>query len=229
MAPFFNVITLDLRNHCQSPHAREMGYEHLAADVLHFMDKHGLVRANLLGHSMGGKAAMQLALENPMRAESLVVADIAPVRYSHRGMQQKIINALSRLDLKKLSSRQDADDVLSKNLPNAKLRGFLLQNLVTRNGIFAWKINLDAIESGLQELAEPPVGYQPFRGPALFIGGTESTYLREQHFPEIQRLFPQYRVVMLENCGHWLHVDKPGLFKNTVIEFLGQKMDEPDE
>jgi len=212
-----HVFALDLRNHGQSPHHPVMDYPSMSADVLAFMAKMGLSQASLLGHSMGGKVAMWLALTQPHRIDKLVVADIAPVSYPHNFAG--LVAALKSLPLDSLGNRKQAEAFLAEAIPDAGHRQFLLQNLVLHENRYAWRVNLDLFAAAAPAIAGfPDIGALPsYAGTALFVAGALSEYVKEQ---DVQPLFPAAVVYHLDNAGHWLHVQQPGAFVQQVEAFL---------
>jgi pimeloyl-ACP methyl ester carboxylesterase len=220
LAATYRVIVFDLRNHGASPWADTMGYAEMAADVGAALAECGFGRAALIGHSMGGKTAMAAALSAPETVERLVVVDIAPVVYQphHLGL----VRAMRALDLDAVTRRAEAYAGLAAAVPDPAERGFLLQNLVFGDGKPRWRLNLAAIERAMGSLAgspEPPPGVV-YSGPALFIAGARSDYLRPEHGPAIRRLFPAARIERVENAGHWVHAEQPDAFFALVEKFL---------
>lgn len=214
----FRVIRLDLRNHGRSFHADEMSLADMADDVARYLDAHNIASANLLGHSLGGKVAMQLALSDPDRVRRLVVADIAPVVYPRH--HDAILDALKSIDLRALKSREQADEVLRSAVDSAGVRQFLLKNLGRgEEGGWAWKMNLAAIDQHYDELRQAPEG-SPYAGPVLFIKGDDSDYIQAEHSAVIKRLFPAAAYKIIQGAGHWLHADKPAAFNQLVQRFL---------
>lgn len=216
----FCVYTLDMRNHGNSPHSSEMSYPLMAQDVASFMDKEGLERANIVAHSMGGKAAMWLALTQPEKIDKLVSVDIAPVHYDHSFTE--ILKGLNSIPLESVASRKEADDYLSKILPDVGLRQFLLQNLAIKSGQCSWRVNLAVIEQVIDEILAFPGTDQifPFARSALFIGGGQSDYILPEHMPAIEALFPQAKAETIFNAGHWLHAEQPAKFVEIANRFL---------
>jgi len=214
------VYAVDLRNHGRSPHTDTMDYPAMAADVLAFLDARGLERPALLGHSMGGKAVMQVALEHPARVSRLVVADIAPVRYEHEF--EDLIGAMRGVDLARVERRSDADRQLAGAVDDAGLRTFLLQNLESTEGGFRWRIHLDGIEGSLDELLGFPAadGDRVYAGPTLFVRGERSRYVRDDDAPLIRERFPEARIETVADAGHWLHAENPQGFLEIVAPFL---------
>lgn len=215
----FQVYVPDLRGHGESPKIPPLDYPAMAADVKALVDREGLASASLVGHSMGGKVAMMLALIYPELVAKLVVVDIAPVQYLHDF--DSLIDALKSLPLDRLLSRREADEQLATQIANPTLRQFLLQNLVVDNSHYRWRIDLDLLASALPALTGFPLGeVRPFLGPTLFIGGGLSEYLKPQYHQAIQTLFPHARLKLIEQAGHWVHIDQPDCFEATVRCFL---------
>ena len=212
---------IDQRNHGRSPHARDMTYPALAADVLAYLDARGTERAGLVGHSMGGKAAMTLALTAPERVCWLVVADIAPARSpsDHR----PILDALRALPVDRLASRTAAETALAAAIPDLGLRRFLLGNLVRHGaGGLRWRIGLEAIAHALPDLGDFPATAPEavYDGPTLFLRGAQSDYLGVHHEPRIRALFPAASVATIDAAGHWLHAEQPGTVTARIAQFL---------
>lgn len=216
----FQVWTLDARNHGDSPHADSMSYQQMAEDVVRFFDENELENVILLGHSMGGKTAMQLALQFPDRIAALIVVDIAPVCYDHQQKQLKLIEAMQGLHLAAEMSRSDIEKKLALKIPEKRLLSFLMTNLYRQNGQFQWRIGLEQIAAGMPYLLNYPEVNSVFKGPVQFIGGENSAYLKFEYHALIRKKFPESRITMLKNCGHWLHIEQPAAFQKTVNEFL---------
>lgn len=216
----FQVWTLDARNHGDSPHADSMSYQQMAEDVVRFFDENELENVILLGHSMGGKTAMQLALRFPDRIAALIVVDIAPVCYDHQQKQLKLIEAMQGLHLEAEMSRSDIEKKLALKIPEKRLLSFLMTNLYRQNGQFQWRIGLEQIAAGMPYLLNYPEVNSVFEGPVQFIGGENSAYLKFEYHALIRKKFPESRITMLKNCGHWLHIEQPAAFQKTVNEFL---------
>jgi esterase len=218
LAPRFRVLALDLRNHGASPHAAAMDYPAMAADVLETLDQRAALPAVLVGHSMGGKAAMMAALSHPDLVTRLVAADIAPVAYEHHNAE--IADALAALPLSPGLTRAAADAALAAAMPDAGLRAFLLQNL--QFGAHpSWRIGLHEIAAAMPAIEgwDAPPG-AVYRGPTLFVAGAASDYVRPEHRAAIRALFPAARFVTLKHAGHWLHADNPAGFVAVIEAFL---------
>jgi esterase len=212
------TIALDLRNHGASPHAADMRYATMAADVLNTLERLDALPAMLLGHSMGGKAAMQAALMREDTVERLVIADIAPVPYPPH--LRATAEAMASLPLVPGMTRAQADAALAGVVPDRSVRAFLLQNL--RLGATpGWHIGVAEIVAGFADIAawEAPADAH-YAGPALFISGATSDYIKREHRPVIRSLFPNARFVTLKHAGHWLHADNPAGFVAVVEAFL---------
>lgn len=223
----WQIHALDLRNHGKSPHTDSMDYAAMADDVISYMDSQGLERASLLGHSMGGKTAMQVALANPSRVDHLIVADISPVDYKPR--HDSILEGMTNLDLSQITSRQQADKALSEFEEVLGIRQFLLKNLVRipdeereqgDGAQFRWRLNLPVIEACYPALAEAPSAHGPFEGPTLFIKGADSAYIQDKHRDKINKLFPSAELQVIEGTGHWLHAEKADTFATLCRRFL---------
>lgn len=220
LAENHHVITPDLRNHGQSPHTDSMSYEEMADDVITLADKLKLDDIILVGHSMGGKVAMVAALKKPKRFSALIIADIAPVNYSH-GFKS-LVDAMHSLDLTLLKNRNDAEAELAKTIDEAGVVQFILQNLTRSDDNFYWRINLEQISASLSSISEFPESFSGMtcRLPTLFLGGSESSYLRSIYNPAIYQFFPAAEITMIEGAGHWLHAEKPGEFLKEVKTFI---------
>ena len=221
-AEHFAVTALDMRNHGASPHDDGMNYQLMAQDVLEFMDDHHVECAHVLGHSMGGKVAMQLALMAPERINRLVIADVAPVHYGgERGEHDEIFEGLCAIDLDTLGSRADADTQLATYVSDEVVRQFLLSNLVRADSAgFRWRINLPVLKESYPELRQAPLADKPYSGEVLFVRGDLSDYILPSHRDEVLRLFPKANVKTITQTGHWLHAEKPETFNRIVSDFL---------
>lgn len=221
LAERHQVVTLDLRNHGGSPWADRMSYPLMAADVRAYIENAALGPVTVIGHSMGGKAAMRLALDAPSLVERLVVVDIAPVDYDHG--TGAYVEAMRGLDVAVLSSRNEVDERLAAEVPEAAIRAFLLQNLVHGAEGFAWRANLDALSRAMPELMAFPRGeHDNYRGPALFLSGAGSTYVRPAHRPVIRELFGQADLRVIADAGHWVHAEQPAAFLAHLQDFLSR-------
>ncbi len=216
-AQHFAVHALDLRNHGMSPHAESMSYEEMATDIGNFLDQHGLENVNILGHSMGGKVALECAQRFPERLHKIVVVDITPFGYpdGHTG----IINALLNIDLGEKTSRHEVDDELSQSIPEIGVRQFLLKNLKRTSEGFEWRPNLEGILNDYDEVRDS-VKLGRCLLPILFVRGSESNYIGENDIPRIREYFPNAQFADIEGAGHWVHADQPESLATHVIDFL---------
>jgi esterase len=215
-----SVFALDARNHGASPWADTMSYAEMVEDVLAFAAARRLGRVALLGHSMGGKTAMLYALSHADQIEKLVVVDVAPVTY--QPALAAYARAMLAAKLEGVSRRAEVDPQLAAAIPSAAERAFLLQNLVLGEGRARWRLNLPVIERSMPELSafpELPPGVA-FAGPALFIAGDRSSYVRPEHHRAIERLFPGARVHRVPEAGHWVHAERTEAFLDLAAPFL---------
>ena len=219
LAETHRVFTLDLRNHGNSPWADQMNYEVMAGDVASFIESHGLGPAVLIGHSMGGKTAMRLALDRPSLVARLVVVDIAPVDYDHSS--GLYVDALRAIDVSVLSARGEVDERLAAVVPEPGIRAFLLQNLVRQDLGFSWRANLDVLAEAMPALMTfPKVDTDRFVNPSIVLAGMKSDYVQTAHQGEFQRLFPQIETRYIANAGHWLHAEQPEVVLAHLKDFL---------
>jgi len=215
----YRTLSCDLRNHGRSPHVAHMDYASTSADVLGALDRHGIERCAVLGHSMGGKVAMQLALDHPDRVAALMVADIAPVVYAS-DRHQAVFSALQSVPLADIEDRREADAALAEHLSDPGVRQFLLASLYQRQGAFRWRFNLDALYANRENLSLAPSGEQPYAGPVLFIKGANSDYIGPDSGTAIKALFPAARLHVVRDADHWLHAEKPRAFNAVVSRFV---------
>jgi len=215
------VLTADLRNHGESPWDQRHDYPALAADIARLIETHVGGPAAVLGHSMGGKAAMLVALERPELVSRLVVVDIAPVRSTATPIAY--VQAMRSLRLADYSQRLDVKEALAAAIPDPAVRAFLTLNLSAGPEGLAWTVNLAALEDNFAAILgfpETPPG-QTFQKPALFIAGGLSPYVQPHHRPEIERLFPAATIEVIPEAGHWVHAEAREAFLAAVERFLG--------
>ncbi|WP_353850209.1 alpha/beta fold hydrolase [Acidiphilium sp.] len=219
LAGRFRVIALDARNHGASGHAADMRYATMAADVAETMAALGVGRARVVGHSMGGKIAMMLALVDPALVERLAVLDIAPVAYGHE--HDLFVASMRGLALSPDLTRQQADAALAGAIPDPALRGFLLHNLVL-GAAPRWRLGLDEIAGAMGDLVSWPEGLSgSYPGGVLFLRGALSSYVPESAYGAIRRYFPAAVIETIEETGHWLHAEKPQAVVAALEGFLG--------
>ncbi len=214
------VCMLDARNHGQSPRSEIFDYNSMAADLKEFMDDYSIINPILIGHSMGGKTAMQFALNYPDSFSKMIVVDIAPKFYPvHHTM---ILQGLASIDLKTLKSRTEANDVLKRFEENEGVRQFLLKNLwrnPEKNNEFDWRLNVPVIAKNIDVIGFELSNEKAVEKPVLFIRGSESYYIQDEDERKIWELFPDYELVTIEEAGHWVQADQPKEFLQIVQRF----------
>lgn len=212
----FHVTTVDMRNHGNSFWSDDMSYLGMADDLAGVIEATG-APSMVLGHSMGGKAAMVLALTRPELVERLIVADIAPVTYGHT--QMPFINAMQAVDLAQISKRSDVTDALADNVEDPSLRAFFAQSIdITEEGA-RWLLNLEALKQNMPDIIGFPEVSGQFTGRSLFVHGSNSDYVDAEGREAIAPLFPGARYAKLKNAGHWLHAEQPRAFIEVVQAF----------
>lgn len=220
LADHYQIITPDLRNHGESPHTDKMDYAGMAEDVLALAESLNLAEYTVIGHSMGGKVGMQMALTMPQVVNRLLVMDIAPVEYRHR--YGKLFTAMENLPLNKINNRREAEELFCPIIGDINLCRFLLQNLVRTENGFDWRINLQALESNIDTIAAFPDASlsRHYDGPCLFLGGAESDFILPEHATVIKRLFPAADMQWIKGAGHMLHVEQPEAVLQKTRAFL---------
>lgn len=220
LSDLYTIYLIDQRNHGQSPHSASFSYSDLAADIREFMEDFSIKSAVVLGHSMGGKTAMKLALDYPLKVTQLIVADIAPKYYAPR--HGPIIEAMQSLSLDAISRRSEAEEILQTQINHLPTVRFLLKNLARdkEGSNFYWRLNIDGICSNLDAIGGAVEGYNAYDGPALFIRGGKSDYVSSSDLPDIKKLFPSAALKTIDGASHWLHVEEPRAFTLLVREFL---------
>lgn len=215
----FEVYLVDQRNHGKSPHSNEFNYSVLSEDIKEFINEHNLENVILTGHSMGGKVAMEFALKYPDQLEKLIVVDIAPRNYSVG--HDHILEGLCALDVDQIESREDADEKLSEYINEKSIRLFLLKNLTRKqNGGFEWKLNLPVIKDNIVNIGKGLQSEGVLRKPVLFIKGGKSDYIRSEDREKIKNYFPNYKMEIIDNAGHWVHAEAPDEFYDILMNFI---------
>jgi pimeloyl-ACP methyl ester carboxylesterase len=215
----YTLYLVDQRNHGDSPHSPDWNYELMVEDLRELLDEEGLEKVFLMGHSMGGKTAMNFATAYPERVEKLIVGDIAPRHYPIH--HQVILEGLNALNLQTLQSRKEADEQLAAYIPEPGIRQFLLKSLGRDANGFAWKINLPVITQHIEEVGKALDEGTVFEGPTLFLGGANSSYIQENDLPDMKRHFPNCTWISIPNAGHWLHAEQPQAVVTEMRRFLG--------
>jgi len=222
----YQVYLIDQRNHGRSPHADDMSYDMLAEDLNEFIDSHDLKNVNIIGHSMGGKAAMWFAAKHPDKIKKLVIVDVAPGTYGLSSpsveTHKKIIGALKSTDPSKVQNRKELNMQFAKMIDNLQLRMFLLKNIERKDdGTYRWRINIESIEQNIISIMSSiPDTDITINTPALFLKGEMSDYITEKDFPLIRKIFSKSEIITIPNAGHWLHARQPKLFVEKTLEFL---------
>ena len=216
----FQVFIIDQRNHGRSPHSDEFSYQILVDDMLEFMKQQGIAQAHFIGHSMGGKVAMNLALEHQDKVAKLIVVDVAPVEYEDR--HSTVFKALFAVDMKTIESRQQAEAILKTYLgQDESTIQFLMKGLYRDDdNKFQWRFNVQALYDAYNEISSGIIANKPFEGETLFIKGEKSDYINASNFSEIIDLFPHNQLAEIAGAGHWVHADNPVEFISTVLKFL---------
>jgi len=220
MASTYRVITIDLRNHGASPWADSMSYVEMARDVHDVIVREGLRKPAVIGHSMGGKTAMALALLHPILVGRLTVVAVSLVSYADR--LSPYVEAMRSIDMMAAASHAEVQRRLAQSIPDAGIVAFLMQNLVARNDHFDWRLNLMTIGASLRELGEfpPELRKRRFDRPTSLIVGSQSDYVKPADRLMFEAMFPCLEVTVIEGAGHWVHADRPDEFLATVRHAL---------
>ncbi|KAM4820614.1 sn-1-specific diacylglycerol lipase ABHD11 [Thomomys bottae] len=218
------VLTVDARNHGDSPHSPDASYEAMSQDLQDLLPQLDLVPSVLIGHSMGGKTAMLMALQRPDLVERLMAVDISPTATTSVSHFADYVAAMKAIAIPQKVSRSHArklvDEQLRPMVEDIMVRQFLLTNLVEVDGHFSWRVNLDALAQHLDQIMTFPPQQQSYPGPALFLLGGNSDFVQPRHHPEIRRLFPRAQMQTVPDAGHWVHADRPQDFMAAVQSFL---------
>ena len=214
----FTVYLVDQRNHGQSPQSVEFDYKLLTEDLEEFIQEHAIQKPFIMGHSMGGKAAMNFAIKYPGQLSKLIVVDIVPKAYPVH--HDAILDGLKAIPLTGLGSRNEADKILSDYVPEPAVRQFLLKNLSRKNeGGFEWKINLEAIDRNIEQMGVDLIFSGKYDGPSLFVKGKKSNYYGDDDEALIKTIFPKAEFAALDT-GHWVQAEKPDEFSKLVLNYL---------
>lgn len=223
LSPELRSVLLDLPNHGASDWTQRFDYVEQADIVADHLRRTVASEApvHLVGHSMGGKVAMVLALRHPELISRLAVVDISPVARESMGEFDHLIGTLSRLDLAALSSRGEADELLQEPIPERMVRGFLLQSLLREGERFRWRVNLDLLHESLPQIGGfPEFTDETFEGPVLWVAGAESDYVQDDFAPAMRALFPRVSLTTIKDAGHWVHAEKPEVFSAVLKAFF---------
>lgn len=221
-APHFTVYLVDARNHGESPHAEEHSYKLMVADLLEFLNQQKIEKANIIGHSMGGKTTMFFACEHPERVEKLLVVDMMPGLYEHSNLP--VVEAMEKLDFDTIKTRKQADELLQVDVPDFGLRQFILKNIYweTKERL-GWRPNLPVLHEQIDHLNEALPTYYTYTGPTLFIRGEKSDYIGGPEAMDIAQHFPASTIETIDGAGHWVQAEKPEEFAETAMRFLGSR------
>lgn len=215
----YQVYLVDQRNHGQSPHQAPFDYPTMANDLAKFMKEERIINPLLIGHSMGGKTVMEYAVNHPATIKKAIVVDIAPVAYEVH--HYAVLEALNAVSLEKISSRSEADRILSDYLKEVGVRQFLLKNLYWKEkGKLAWRFNLSLIENEIVTISKFDISPKQYKGSILFIKGENSPYILAEHAAAIHEKFPNYQLEVIPNTGHWVHAEAPQLFFDVCTAFM---------
>ena len=215
----YQMHLIDQRNHGRSFHDPVFSYQSMAADLLLYCEHHNLDQVVLLGHSMGGKTAMEFAVTNPERVTKLIIADIAPRHYDEH--HQDVLKGLGLLDLSIINSRAKADQVLANYIKEPGLRLFLLKNLYwIEKKQLALRVNLPVVTKEISQVGKALAITAVFDKETLFVRGDNSSYITSLDETSIQKQFPKSQIKTVSNAGHWLHVENPEQFHQIVVDFL---------
>ncbi|XP_060703988.1 protein ABHD11 isoform X1 [Hemiscyllium ocellatum] len=219
------VVTVDNRNHGDSEHNPVMTYEAMSIDCQNLLNSLQLPKCIMIGHSMGGKIAMTIALQKPELIEKLVVVDVTPSQTTLHTSFPKYIVGMRKItvdgDLPRSTARKQAEQQLQPYIKEGNIRQFLLTNLVKHDGQYIWRVNLEAVANQMDCLLNFPKFDSPYTAPTLFLGGGNSPYISDKEYPEIKRLFPNSVIDHVPGAGHWIHAEKPHDFINAICAFLG--------
>ena len=218
LADKYNVLSLDLPDHGKSLRTEEFSFSKYAEHIVELLNELNIKNANIIGHSLGGKIAMQIALNYPQLIAALVVIDIAPVAYAPR--HQAVLAGLNNIDLTKINSRKDAELILQQYVQEPSTRQFLLKSLYQQQNSWHWYFNLTLLNRDYAKLSQAIEAQTPYNGPTMFIKGELSDYIQSEHRAHILKLFPHSQLKILGASGHWLHAEKPALCVKLIDNFL---------
>lgn len=213
------VHLMDLRNHGRSFHSEEMSHDVMAEDILRYMEHHGMQKAHLLGHSLGGKAVMQFAINYPEKVDKLIVLDIGPKAYPPH--HQGIIKALESVDFETATSRSEVEEVMSQFIKERFVIQFLTKNLYwTDDKKLAWRFNLKTLSEKYEDFVSNAIKPGVYEGETLFVSGAKSNYILPEDESQIRQQFPNFQLVTIPNAGHWVQAENPTDFNRVAEEFL---------
>ena len=215
----FQVHLLDLRNHGRSFHSKDFNYQVMADDVLNYCQVNTIKNASIIGHSMGGKAAMFFAMQHPEMIDKLIIADIGPKYYKPH--HQDILAGLNAVDFSQKPDRNQVDEILKNDIPDFGTRQFLMKNLYwVEPGQLGFRFNLEVFNQKIDEIGEALAHESVFFKPTLFIRGGNSNYILDEDLENIKEHFPRAILITVPNVGHWLHAENPKVFLEHTLMFL---------
>lgn len=216
---YFTTHLVDLRNHGRSFHDNDTSHQAMAQDLIHYLRQHDIEKANFIGHSLGGKVVMQLALSQPKNVDKLIVADMAPKNYPPH--HQGIIKGLESVDFEKVKSRAEVEDYMLPYIKEVGVRQFLLKNVYRKeDGTYAYRFNLNALSEDYDNLISNHLPNTTFLNPTLFLGGEFSSYITPEDEITIKKYFPNAIINTISKSGHWLHAENPSEFLEKTLQFL---------
>jgi len=220
LAEDFTIYLIDARNHGRSPHSDDFSYELMSNDLLEVIDYEGLEKVNLLGHSMGGKTVLYFTVQHPEKVEKLIVVDIGPKKYPVTN--QFVVDALDKFDPQNLTSRKEAETILSEHIEDEGTKQFLLKNLYwDDNQKLQWRFNFPSLKANIKAVGEvTPLPPSPIDIPVLFIKGEKSDYIFPSDIKHMKNMFPNAHLEVIPHAGHWVHADQPKAFSEVVLKFL---------
>ncbi|HYG03121.1 MAG TPA: alpha/beta fold hydrolase [Chryseosolibacter sp.] len=220
LSPDYRVLSLDLRNHGQSPHSNDFDYQAMVDDLAEFLNEHNVEDPIIIGHSMGGKVVMNFALAHPEKLSRLVVVDISPRPYNLE--HYIILDGLNAIPINEITTRNEADEILARYVDESDVRQFLLKNLQRKTtGGFTWKINLPVITKNLHKIGHDLQFEGTFDKPTLFIRGGRSRYVTDEDMSRIKTLFPRAELETLDT-GHWVQAERPQEFVDTLVRWIAR-------
>jgi len=224
----FEVFVIDQRNHGNSPHSNEHNYNLLQEDLYEFMQEQEIEKAVLLGHSMGGKTAMDFAKYHQEMISALIVVDISPKRYKEKQLEKskakhsQILKAMQSIDIQNIEKREDIRSQIISELKEERVADFILKNLKRIDGKFQWKLNVDTIINKLDDIIADIYFTEEILGfPVLFVRGEKSNYILDEDIKYIEQKFPVAEITTIQNAGHWIHAEQPTEFIKILREFFG--------
>ena len=215
----YQVITLDMRNHGRSEHEEVFTYDAMVQDVVDTMQYMSISKASFIGHSMGGKIVMYMALYHPEMVEKLIVADIAPINYAAH--HDDVFNALNAVPIESIENRSDAENIIAQHVKENDVVQFLMKGLYRKeDNTFGWRFNISIIEKSYANILSFDINNEVFEGETLFIRGELSKYIQNKDWEHIHELYPRAKLETIVGAGHWLHADNPAEFYQTVSKFI---------